>query len=58
MRSHVIRSGPLYFSLALLLIAPPAAAMEAGPLPAVTAEAMAQAASPPAIAEYRRRLAV
>ena len=57
MRSHVIRSGPLYLSLALLLIAPPAAAMDAGALPAATAEAMAQAASPQAIAEYRRRLA-
>jgi hypothetical protein len=56
MRSHVIRSGPRYLALALLLIAP-AAAMDAGTLPAATAEAMAQAASPQAIAEYRRRLA-
>jgi hypothetical protein len=57
MRSHVIRSGPRYLALALLLIAPPATAMDAGALPAATAEAMAQAASPQAIAEYRRRLA-
>ncbi len=57
MRSHVIRSCSGYFALALLLIAPPTAAMEAGALPAATADAMAQAASPQAIAEYRRRLA-
>ena len=57
MRTHVIRSGPLYLSLALLLIAPPTVAMEAAALPAATADAMAQAASPQAIAEYRRRLA-
>ena len=57
MRSHVIRSCSRYFSLALLLIASPTAAMEAGTLPAATADAMAQAASPQAIAEYRRRLA-
>jgi hypothetical protein len=57
MRTHVIRSVPLYCSLALLLIAPPAAAMDAGALPAATADAMAQAASSQAIAEYRRRLA-
>jgi hypothetical protein len=57
MRSHVIRSCPGYLALALLLIAPPVAAMDAGTLPTTTAEAMAQAASPQAIAEYRRRLA-
>jgi hypothetical protein len=57
MRPHVIRSGPRYLALALLLIAPPAAATDAGTLPATTAEAMAQAASPQAIAEYRRKLA-
>jgi hypothetical protein len=57
MRSHVIRSCSGYFALALLVIAPPTAAMDAGRLPAATAEAMAQAASPQAIAEYRRRLA-
>jgi hypothetical protein len=39
-----------------LLIAPPAAAIDAATLPATTAGAMAQAASPEAIAEYRRKL--
>ena len=47
---------PGYFALALLLIAPQAAALDAAPLPATTAGAMAQAASPQAIAEYRRKL--
>src|SRR6266849_10213068 len=46
MRRHAIRYGPGYLALALLLIA----------LPAATAGAMAQAASPQAIAEYRRKL--
>jgi hypothetical protein len=45
-----------YVALALLLIAPPAAAIDAATLPATTAGAMAQAASPQAIAEYRRKL--
>jgi hypothetical protein len=45
-----------YLALALLLIAPQAAAIDAAPLPATTAGAMAQAASPQAIAEYRRKL--
>jgi hypothetical protein len=52
---HPIRH-PGYLSLALLLIAPQAAAIEAATLPATTAGAMAQAASPQAIAEYRRKL--
>jgi hypothetical protein len=43
-------------ALALLLIAPQAAAIDAAPLPATTAGAMAQAASAQAIAEYRRKL--
>jgi hypothetical protein len=44
-------------SLALgLLLAPPAAAIETGALSAATSGAMAQAASPQAIAEYRRKL--
>jgi len=47
---------PGYLALALLLIAPPAAAIDAATLPATTAGAMAQAASPQAIAEYRRKL--
>ena len=45
-----------YFALALLLIAPQAAAMDAVPPAATTREAMAQAVSPQAIAEYRRKL--
>jgi hypothetical protein len=57
MRPYAIRSGPGYFALAWLLVAPPVAAMDAGTLPAAITEAMAQAASPQAIAEYRRRLA-
>src|SRR6266478_6378343 len=55
MRPHAIRH-PGYVALALLLIAPQAAAIEAATLPATTAGAMAQAASPQAIAEYRRKL--
>jgi hypothetical protein len=57
MLPYAIRSRPGYFALALLLMAPQAIAMDAGTLPAATAEAMAQAASPTAIAEYRRRFA-
>src|SRR5882757_5425056 len=56
MRPHAIRYGPGYLALALLLIAPQAGAMDAATLPAATAGAMAQAASPQAIAEYRRKL--
>src|SRR6266446_4209103 len=55
MRPHAIRH-PGYVALALLLIAPQAAAVEAATLPATTAGAMAQAASAQAIAEYRRKL--
>src|SRR6266852_7975899 len=47
---------PGYLALALLLIAPRAAAIDAATLPATTADAMAQAVSPQAIAEYRRKL--
>jgi hypothetical protein len=54
MWSHAIRSCSGYLALALVLIAPPAATAAA--LPASTANAMAQAASPQAIAEYRRKL--
>jgi hypothetical protein len=56
MRTDAIRHclrGP---ALALLLIAPQAAASDAAVPPPATAEAMAQAASPQAIAEYRRKL--
>jgi hypothetical protein len=54
MRPHAIRFYG-YFALALLLIAPQA--VEAGTPAAATRDAMAQAASPQAIAEYRRKLA-
>ena len=54
MRSHAIRFC-LGF-LALLPVAPRAAAIDDALLPAAMAEAMAQAASPQAIAEYRRKL--
>jgi hypothetical protein len=47
---------PGYLALAFLSILPPAAAMEVAELPAAAAGAMAQAASPQAIAEYRRKL--
>jgi hypothetical protein len=55
MRPLAIRY-PGYLALALLLIAPQAAAIDAETLPAATAGAMAQAVSPQAIAEYRRKL--
>lgn len=42
--------------IALLLIATPALAIDATALPAATSNAMAQAASPAAIADYRRKL--
>jgi hypothetical protein len=56
MRHQAIRSCYGCLSAALLLIAPHAVAMDAAALPAATANAMAQAASPQAIAEYRTRL--
>jgi len=56
MRSHAIRFCPGFLALALLLIAPRAMAMDAAALAAATADAMAQAVSPQAIAEYRRKL--
>jgi hypothetical protein len=56
MRPQAIRSYYGCLSAALLLIAPHAMAMDAAALPAATANAMAQAASPQAIAEYRYRL--
>jgi hypothetical protein len=56
MRPHAIRRCPGYLALALLLIAPQAVATEAGVLPASTADVMAQAVSPQAVAEYRRKL--
>jgi hypothetical protein len=56
MRPHAIRFCLRFLALALLLIAPRAVAMDATALPRATADAMAQAASPQAIAEYRRKL--
>jgi hypothetical protein len=56
MRPHPIRKFLPYFPLALLLMAPPALAVDGAANPAGTASAMAQAASPQAIAEYRRKL--
>jgi hypothetical protein len=56
MLSHAIRSCPGYLALTLLLIAQPAAAQDASALAAGTADAMAQAASSEAIAEYRIKL--
>src|SRR5665213_2697706 len=56
MFSHPIRYRLGYLAFALLLTAPQAGAMDAGALPAATADARAQAVSPQAIAEYRRKL--
>jgi hypothetical protein len=57
MRPHAIRYGLKFFPVVLLVTMPQALAMDATALPAATANAMAQAASPQAIEEYRRRLA-
>jgi hypothetical protein len=57
MRPLLIRIGSGTVALALLLIAPQAAAIDAAALPASTGDAMAQMVSPQAIAEYRRKLA-
>jgi hypothetical protein len=53
MRLQAIRTRYGCLSAALLLIASHAAAMDAAVLPPATADAMAQAASPQAIAQYR-----
>jgi hypothetical protein len=55
MHHHPIRC-PLVLAFALVLIAPQAAVVDATALQAATTDAMAQAASPQAIAEYRRKL--
>jgi hypothetical protein len=55
MLSFPIRHGYGTFALALLLIAPQAFAEQAA-MPATTANAFAQAPSPQAIAEYKRKL--
>ncbi len=54
MRPHAIRLGLGFLAIALLIA--PRAAADAAELSATTAGAMAQAASPQAIAEYRRKL--
>jgi hypothetical protein len=56
MRPQAIRRGLGTLALALLLAAPRGSAMEARALPAAASDAMAQMASEPAIAEYRRLL--
>ena len=56
MRPPAIRFCLTLLALAPLLIAPRAAAMDSVALPAATSGAMAQAVSPEAIAEYRRKL--
>src|SRR4051812_27314954 len=55
MRLPLIRIGSSFVTLALFAGAP-ALAIEADVLPPTTADAMAQAAAPQAIAEYRRKL--
>jgi hypothetical protein len=56
MRRYPIRYSHRCLLAALLLIAPRAVAMDAPAIPAATANAFAQAASPQAIAEYKRKL--
>jgi hypothetical protein len=58
MRPQAIRHsfGSIGFALALLVAAPRGSAMETHALPAAASDAMAQVASEPAIAEYRRLL--
>jgi hypothetical protein len=53
---HPIRSCLGVLAAALLLIAPPAVAVETSALPEAVANAMAQADSPQAVTEYRRKL--
>jgi hypothetical protein len=57
MRRQLIRMGFGLVALALLAPGPHAIARDAAPPPASTADAMAQAVAPQAIAEYRRKLA-
>jgi hypothetical protein len=56
MLTSPIRACCKTLALALLLTAPQARAMDAAVLPATTANAFAQAVSPQAIGEYRRKL--
>ena len=55
MQSHSLRFALV--PLALLLVATPACALDSATLPAGIADAMAQGASPQAVADYRRKLA-
>jgi hypothetical protein len=56
MHRPAIRAFPGILVLSLLLIAPQTRALDAAAVPAATANAFAQAASPQAIAEYKRKL--
>ena len=56
MSRHTIRPCTGYLAFALLLIAPQVGATDSGALSPDAADAMAQAASPQAIADYRRKL--
>src|SRR3954466_9028179 len=56
MPASPIRTCSGTLALTLLLAAPQAFAMDASAIPAATADAFAQAASPQAIAEYKRKL--
>jgi len=56
MRPPAIRASTGYLAFALLLTAPQTLARQPGALPNAATEAMAQAAPPQAIAEYRRKL--
>jgi len=56
MHHRSIRSSLMVAALTLPFVAAPALALDSGALPSTTADAMAQAASPQAIAEYRRKL--
>jgi hypothetical protein len=56
MYGHAIRFCAAYVAFALPLIVQPARAMDGAALPVAGADAMAQAASPQAIAEYRLKL--
>jgi hypothetical protein len=56
MLSSLIRRCSGTLALALLLTAPQSFAMDATAVPAVTVDSFAQAASPQAIAEYKRKL--
>jgi len=57
MRLQLIRDSLTILVLGLVLAVPQAQARDLGALPSTVTDAMAQAASPQAIADYRRRLA-